>query len=156
MGAGRPTKFNDALKEKILALCKAGKTNKQISDIIGVSIKTIHNWMGKHPTFLHALKESKQIADELVVASLFSRAVGYSHKEEKVFQHEGSIITHDTVRHYPPDTTAAIFWLKNRQPKQWRRDQEAVTINNISEQSDEALDARLKKLLADVEPSEQE
>jgi hypothetical protein len=25
-----------------------------------------------------------------------------------------------TTKHYLPDTTACIFWLKNRRPKEWR------------------------------------
>ncbi len=25
-----------------------------------------------------------------------------------------------TIKHYPPDTTACIFWLKNRQRDKWR------------------------------------
>jgi hypothetical protein len=28
------------------------------------------------------------------------------------------------VRHYPPDPTSMIFWLKNRQPQDWRDKQE--------------------------------
>lgn len=104
----------------MIALYQAGKTDIQVAEVIGVCEKTINNWKGKHPEFLQALRESKQIADELVEASLFSRAVGYSHPEERVFQNEGIIVTHDTIKQYPPDTTAAIFWLKNRQPDKWR------------------------------------
>lgn len=117
---GRPSKFNDAIKEKILSLARAGKTNEQIADIIGVHVRTIENWQGNKPDLMWALKEAKHAADDLVEASLFSRAVGYSHPEEKVFQNEGDIVTHNTVKQYPPDVAAAIFWLKNRQPDKWR------------------------------------
>lgn len=128
----RPSGFNDALKETMLGLYAEGKTDEQVAEIVGVHVKTIFNWKGKHPTFLQALRKMKQAADELVEASLFSRAIGYSHPEEKVFCHEGRIVTHETVKQYPPDTQAAILWLKNRQPERWREklaDENQVNIN---------------------------
>ena len=39
---------------------------------------------------------------------------------EKIFCSRGKVIRVETVEHYPPDTTAMIFWLKNRQPDRWR------------------------------------
>ncbi len=104
----------------MLALYKKGKTDAQVAEIIGVSVRTIHNWKGKNPSFFHSLKDAKQIADELVEASLFSRATGYSHKAEEIFCAFGRVTRVKTVKQYPPDTTAAIFWLKNRQPARWR------------------------------------
>lgn len=122
MSAGRPTKFNEAIREKLIALAEAGKTNEQMAEIIGVHVRTIENWQGKHPEFMWALKEAKQIADDLVEASLFSRAVGYSYKSVKIFSYEGDTFEHEYVEHHPPSEVACIFWLKNRQPDQWRAD----------------------------------
>lgn len=116
----RPTKFNDSISELIVSLYEEGKTDAQVAEIVGVCEKTLNNWKGKHPEFLQALKRSKQAADELVEASLFRRAVGYSHKAVKILAHEGQSWEHEYLEHYPPDTTAAIFWLKNRQPDKWR------------------------------------
>jgi hypothetical protein len=31
----------------------------------------------------------------------------------------GKVIRVQTIEHHPPDTTACIFWLKNRQPEKW-------------------------------------
>lgn len=105
-----------------MELATQGKTDVQISEIIGICEKTLNIWKNKHPEFLQSLKEAKQAADELVEASLFRRATGYSHKAVKIFQYEGVIVTHEYEEQYPPDTAAAIFWLKNRQPKNWRDD----------------------------------
>lgn len=124
---GRPTKFNEAIQSKMLELFEKGKTVKQIAEIIGVSIQTIHNWKNQYPDFLYALRESRQIADELVVASVFNRAIGYSHPEEKVFCYEGSIYTHNTLKQYPPDMKAAEFWLRNRQPDLWDKSGDGET-----------------------------
>ncbi len=142
----RPSKFNEALKETILKLYKEGRTDDQVADIIGVSVRTLHNWKGKYPSFLHALKDSKLVADGLVEASLFSRAIGFTHPEEKIFSFEGGVVRADTVKQYPPDTTAAIFWLKNRQPERWRENYQ-VDVNDLAKKSDEELEARIKKLL---------
>lgn len=76
--------------------------------------------MQKSVEFSEALKEAKDAADDLVVASLFKRAVGFSMPETKVFcDKDGNITTHDMIKHYAPDTTAAIFWLKNRKRVEW-------------------------------------
>lgn len=120
MALGRPPKFNEKLTEKMCSLFELGKTTEEVGEITGISPRTIYLWQRQHPEFLHAVKEAKQIADELVEASLFHRAIGYSVPEEKVFCSEGQIITHKQIKHYPPDMTAAIFWLKNRKPKEWR------------------------------------
>lgn len=147
---GRKSSFNSKIQETILRLLKEGKTEEQVARVIGVSTRTLSNWKGKHVELLHAIRESKLLADELVEASLFRRAVGYSHKEIKFFAHEGVVTDRRVVeKHHPPDTTAAMFWLRNRQPKKWREKTESdVNINNFSNLTDEQLDARLEEMLA--------
>lgn len=117
---GRPSKFNEETKNTAIRLFREGKTNEQVSKIIGIHPNTLRYWKGAYPEFLCALREAKESADELVTASLFRRATGYYHKEEKIFFFKGDVQRVKTVKHYPPDTAAAIFWLKNRQPKAWR------------------------------------
>lgn len=148
---GRPSKFNGQILEKMLQLAELGKTHQQIADIIGVHVRTIENWMGKHPDIMWALKEAKQIADDLVEASLFSRAVGYSHPEEKIFQYEGSIVRANTTKHHPPDVTAALAWLHNRKPDEWRAKQPGEDDKTIKHTGEIAvvkgdLDDRVKQL----------
>lgn len=149
---GRKSGFNESLQSRIVALVEEGKTLAQVAEIIGVSIPTIYNWFGQHKDLLYAVRQARQIADELVEAALFSRAQGYSHPEEKVFcTKDGEIITHDTQRHHPPDTQAAMFWLRNRQPEKWREKVEGTEVNvNLSpaKLTDEQLDARIAAHLA--------
>jgi hypothetical protein len=117
--------------------------------IIGVSTKTIDNWKKKHPDFFRALKEAKSVPDELVEISLFRKATGYHHPETKVFQHEGDIITEEVERYHPPDTVAAIFWLKNRRPDRWRDDKKIVVegeVDHTVKVSKIDLDARINQL----------
>jgi len=58
--------------------------------------------------------------DAEVAYRLYMRAKGYEHPEIKVFCQNGKIVTHEVIKHYPPETAAIAFWLKNRQPKTWR------------------------------------
>lgn len=122
MAKGRPSKFNEETAKQAIEAAAEGKTDSQIAEIIGICPRTLDYWKGKYPDFLRALKKAKKKADDLVVASLFRRATGYYHPEEKVFfDAKSGIVTRvETLRHYPPDTTAAIFWLKNRRPDRWR------------------------------------
>lgn len=150
-----PNKFNDNLKERILKLAEEGKTLKEIAFFVGVSERSLYNWAGKHKDFKKALQESKAIADELVEASLFQRAVGYRHKAVKVFFDKESLQTveHKYTEHYPPDTSAAIFWLSNRDPNKWADKKkiehsgkiESMTDEEIQAKIDEKLKARSKK-----------
>lgn len=119
--AGRPTKFNSALSAKMVQLYEAGKTDSEVASITGISKRTIHYWKAANPEFLHSLKEAKDIANDIVVSSLFRRATGYTHAEEKIFCDKfGTIHRVKTFKHYPPDVVAQIYWLNNRMPEQWR------------------------------------
>ena len=124
MAGGRPTKYKEEFAKQAEKICLLGATDEFLADYFDVEVSTLNNWKKAHPEFLESLKKGKSDADLKVAESLFGRAVGYSHLEEKVFNNQGEILTHNTVKHYAPDPTAAIFWLKNRQPKQWRDKQE--------------------------------
>lgn len=120
---GRPSKF-EQVKDMLYKMASYGMTDKQMADVVGVSEQTVNNWKLKDPNFLESLKAEKEIADAKVERSLFERATGYSHAEDKIFNDNGTPLVVPTTKHYPPDTTAAIFWLKNRKPKEWRDKQD--------------------------------
>jgi len=118
--AGRPTDYKKEYCEQAEKLCKLGATDAEVAEFFGVTETTINNWKKSHPEFFESLKKGKILADANVAERLYSRAMGYSHDAEKIFNSDGIIIRAEYIEHYPPDTTAAIFWLKNRQPKKWR------------------------------------
>lgn len=120
MKEGSPTKYKPEFAEEALKLCLLGATDTQLADFFNVCRKTIHNWKLENPEFLHTIKKGKIEADSAVSKSLFNRAKGYSRQEDKIFLHEGEPVIVKTTKHYPPDTTACIFWLKNRMPEDWR------------------------------------
>jgi len=123
---GRPSRYNPIYHPKIVELLtRIGKTDKEVSKEIGISEVTLNDWKKKHPEFLKSLKKGKKYPDDKVVASLFQRATGYSHPEDKIFCNaQGKVTIVKTIKHYPPDTGAICFWLKNRRPKEWKERQE--------------------------------
>lgn len=120
MPAGRPTDYKEEYNLQAEKLCKLGATDKELADFFGVTEQTINNWKNEHEQFFESLKKGKELADAEVADKLYKRATGYSHEDVDIKMYEGGIIETPLVKHYPPDTTAAIFWLKNRQPVKWR------------------------------------
>jgi hypothetical protein len=133
MPAGRPTQFKPEYCEQVEKLCKLGATDKQLAEFFDVAVDTIYNWKHKHPEFVDAIKNGKTIADMQVSNSLFKKATGYTVEREKVV---GKGETQKVVKvqiDVEPDTTAAIFWLKNRQPEYWRdRTEQNITTLTIN------------------------
>ena len=117
---GRPSKFDPAFVGQAEKLCKLGATDLELADFFEVHVATIHRWKADYPEFCDALKTGKQAADERVERSLYAKATGYTFDSVKIFQYEGTPVEVPYREHIPPDTTAAIFWLKNRRPQEWR------------------------------------
>ena len=119
--AGRPSGYLPEFAKQATKLCELGATNADLADFFGVSINTIANWQTARPEFLAALKAGKVSADDRVERSLYQRAVGYTYYSVKIFCPAGGVpVTVPYREHVPPDTTAQIFWLKNRRRNEWR------------------------------------
>lgn len=117
---GRPTKYRSAFARKMAVAASLGGTDAQMAEMLGVSTDSITRWKQKHPEFCGSLKAGKDAADDQVEASLFHRARGYSHPDVHVSNYQGEITVTPITKHYPPDATSCIFWLKNRRPREWR------------------------------------
>ena len=117
---GRPSKYDPVMCERARAMAEAGAVDAEIAEALEIGLTTLYRWKAEFREFREALKRGKDVADDIVEAALFRRATGYSHDAVKIMQYEGSPIEVPYVEHHPPDTTAAIFWLKNRRSKEWR------------------------------------
>lgn len=124
---GRPSKYREEYAEQAYRLCLLGLTDAELGTAFDVTEQTINNWKNDFPQFFESIKRGKLLADGNVADRLFQRAIGYSHPDTHFSSYEGVVTETDTVKHYPPDTTAAIFWLKNRQRKHWRDKTEVET-----------------------------
>ena len=142
-GRGRPTKYTAEHAELARKFCLLGATNERLAELLEVGVTTIDRWLAQHAEFRGAVKRGREQADARVGESLFERACGYSHAEDKIFLYEGQPVIVPTTKHYAPDPVAAIFWLKNRRPDLWK-DRKAVEVSNARDESGE-----LQALLVD-------
>lgn len=116
----RKSKYDTHVKpylDEIQGWAMSGITDEQIADNLGVAASTLYEYKKKYPEFSEALKKGKDIADAQVVNALFKLATGFSYSEETTTA-IGEVVS--IQRYSKPNTTAAIFWLKNRQPDKWR------------------------------------
>lgn len=120
MPAGRPSSYKAEYAEQAAKLCSLGATDVEMADFFGVDISTFYRWKAEFIEFCDAIKVAKQAADERVKRSLYERATGYERDEVDIRVIEGRIVQTPVRKFYPPDTTACIFWLKNRDKDNWR------------------------------------
>lgn len=142
MAGGRPSKYTEEFAVQAVKLCELGATDKDLADFFGVNLRTIGRWAAEHVEFCRALKVGKSEADDRVERSLFHRANGYTHEAVKIFMPAGAAapVYAKFQEHIPPDTTACIFWLKNRRPELWRDKTEHHTFHHTaSEMTDDEL-----------------
>ena len=143
------------VKDKLIqveAWCRDGLIEAQIATNLGISVATLEVYKHDHPEFVEALKRGKEVVDIQVENKLFKRAMGYEYDEVKtVVDDEGKVTVTKTIKEVVPDTTAQIFWLKNRKPKQWRDKQDIESINtNLNYEiptSEEEIDKRISELI---------
>jgi hypothetical protein len=122
---GRPTKYRPELIERAYRLALLVTTDKEIAEGLGICEATLNNYKVEYPEFLEALKRGKLAADSDVAHSLHMRSLGYEAVERKAVklkQADGSekVEMAEEIRHVPADTTAQIFWLKNRRRLDWK------------------------------------
>lgn len=120
MAGGRPTDYKEEFNTQAEKLCKLGATDSELGTFFEVDESTINNWKLKYPQFLESIKKGKDLADAEVAQKLYERATGYSHPDVDIKVVDGEIVQTELIKHYPPDTAAAIIWLKNRQKTKWR------------------------------------
>lgn len=106
---------------KIEGWARDGLTDEQIAENIGIKRPTLYDWKKKYSDISDALKRGKQVIDRKVENALLKRALGYEYTEvTKELTESGMTVTKEVIKQQVPDTTAQIFWLKNRKPKEWR------------------------------------
>jgi hypothetical protein len=160
--AGRPTDYDEAYSDQAYKLCLLGAVDSELADFFAVTEQTINNWKKDHNGFFESIKKGKDIANANVAASMYQKAVGYSHKEDKIFNNNGEAMIVSTTKHYPPDTQAGSLFLRNRTSVKgaiginWRdkTEQEVVSNVHITDLSEQELDRKLQQLENELEQSE--
>ena len=118
------SKWETHVKDKLILIqgwARDGLTDEQIAKNLGIAYSTFRDYKNKYSALSAALKKGKEVVDLEVENALLKRALGYTYTEETTEQlPNGGIKTKTTTKHIPGDTTAQIFWLKNRKPDVWR------------------------------------
>lgn len=101
---------------KIEGWARDGLTDVQIAENMGIRRGTLYDWCKKYSDISDTLKKGKEVVDRQVENALLKRALGYKYDEVTI---ECGIETKRVTKEVVPDTTAQIFWLKNRKREVW-------------------------------------
>ncbi len=159
------SKYHTHVEPRLIEIegwARDGLTDEQIAKNLGIAYSTFKEYKGKYPAFSATLKRGKEVVDREVENALLKRALGYKYEEvtkEKVAirNDNGDVVGYDlevtkvVTKEVVPDTTAQIFWLKNRKPEVWRDKKDIehsgeVNSNMTIQEIDEQI-AKLEKLL---------
>ena len=151
------SKADEWLEKDKLTLLEAwardGLTDEQIANNMGISRSTLFEWRKNNQDISNALKKGKEVVDIEVENALYKKALGYNVLLKKTFklkrieynddgkkikEYEELVDGYDET-HIPADTTAQIFWLKNRNPRKWRDKVEVETNKQELSKLDELL-----------------
>lgn len=133
-------KYQEWLKEenliKVEAWAKSGLSEKQISQNMGIAYSTLKEWKKKYSALSASLKKGKEVTDFEVENAMHKSAIGYFVEETKTYITETNGVQTKKIEKYkkwiPPNSTAQIFWLKNRKPDVWM-DRKAKDNDNKNE-----------------------
>ena len=133
---------------KLEVWARDGLTDEQIATNAGIATATLYEWKKWYPEVSEALKRGKEVVDIQVENALLKRALGYTYTEtKKESTAEGVRIT-TTIKEVVPDTTAQIFWLKNRRPDRWR-DKQDIHVSGSLDTEKTKLDDLLQQMRGD-------
>jgi len=161
-------KYETHVKPKLfLVECWArdGLVDVQIAEKLGISEASFYKYRNEHREFMEALKDGKEVVDFEVECALLKRARGYKFEEvtkeilpilneygQYTYDEHGNIkkalqVVKSVLKEVQPDTTAQIFWLKNRKPKLWR-DRRQLDLGTApgEDMTEEEIDKMLEKL----------
>ena len=146
-------KYHEWLQQDNLLMiegwARQGLTDEQIASNIGIGTTTFYTWVDRFPVIRESLKKGKAPVDFEVENALYKRAVGFEYEETETLIEEVNGETKKKVKRIKrtalPDTSAIIFWLKNRKPEEWRK------MNPVVENK---LKAETEKLLKEAQSLE--
>lgn len=153
------SKYETNVKDKLIlveAWARNGLTEEQIAKNLGVAYSTFREYKNKYSALLAALKKGKEVVDIEVENALLKRALGYKYNEvtkelivDKETGEEELKVTKVVTKEVQPDTTAQIFWLKNRKPEEWRDKKDVEHSGNMNNPYEGLTKEQLLKLASE-------
>lgn len=147
------SKYETHVKDKLILVegwARNGLTDEQIAKNLGIGLTTFYKYKKEHSELSEALKKGKEVIDFEVENALLKRALGYEYEEvtkERILKKDEQgkpltdihgfpiyemVVTKTVKKEVIPDTTAQIFWLKNRKPEEWRDKQNIEHSGNMN------------------------
>lgn len=127
---------------KIEGWARDGLTDEQIAANIGIGYSTLQTWKSKYQDIQDTLKKGKEVIDRQVENALLKRALGYRYDEITI---ENGIETKRVTKEVIPDTTAQIFWLKNRKREAWT-DKQSIELSKPIDESIKEMEDYFEQL----------
>lgn len=118
---GAPATYRPEFAHLAEKYCEIGGTIEGLGKLFQVKRETIYDWIATRQEFADAVNSGRDAANSDVQKSLFKRATGYTYTAQRPFVDKNGrehVVSYE--EHVSPDTAAAIIWLKNRMPEQWR------------------------------------
>lgn len=146
---------------KLEGWARDGLTDEQMAHNMGISRETLFQWRKKYSDISDTLKKGKEVVDREVENALLQKALGFKETVRKAIKckeveyDNGKRISEkehieyaDEEVYVPPDTTAQIFWLKNRCPEKWK-DKQDVRVSGTLEAEQNKLDDLIRQMRGD-------
>jgi hypothetical protein len=118
---GRKTTYREEFDQLVYELRMLGAPIEAVGRVLNVQAETLQRWQGLYPSFAEAWQQGGDIADTKVVMAVYHKACGFSRFIDKTEYNKktGELMNWTEEVYYPPDTSAAIFWLTNRRRGHW-------------------------------------
>ena len=120
--APKETKYVPLFANIAKVMCQGGAAYWQLALAFQVDEDTIREWIRAYKDFAAGCKYGMNFADDTVERSLYELAVGYEHRDVKIFRYKGQVIYAPYTKHVVASVPACIFWLINRRPEEWSLD----------------------------------
>jgi hypothetical protein len=139
---GTPTKYTDSIPQQIYTMATLALTIEQMARSLNISVSTLNTWLRDRPGVREAYEKGKWEADFAVEQVMQRKVMGYEYDRTKEYSGVDSLgrewtrTVTETVR-VEPDTTALIFYMKNRHPDRWR---ESITQANLTQVNVQNMD----------------
>lgn len=134
---------------KLEGWAREGLTDEQIAQNMAIGYSTLQTWKMKYQDIRDTLKRGKEVVDLQVENALLKRALGYEYKEISEKYESGTLTEKKvTKKQVVPDTTAQIFWLKNRRPDKWK-DKQDVQVSGELKEEQTKLDDLIRQISGD-------
>lgn len=147
----------EQVKEKLILIegwARDGLTDEQIANNLNIATSTFYEYKKEYPEFSEVLKKGKEVVDYEVENALLKRALGYEYEEKtyelkynEQLEKNVEVLTKRVTKQIAPDTTAQIFWLKNRQSGKWRDKQQVEHSGSINNPFEGLSTEELRQLI---------